>query len=183
MKPINQSSYTAEVSGEVICSVLKALPTHEATIRTILSNYSIDNPNPEEWYSMENYLSAFQDISRTLGPHLLFSIGKSLSSNFAPSDEIDSLETVLEHLDEQYHHTHRGNNIGHYKLISFDKEHKEAKIECKNPYPCYLDRGVLMAISQQYKPSGARLITVELDTNRPNRLVGSDVSYYNILWV
>jgi hypothetical protein len=172
-----------KVSGKMICSTLDAVPAYENKIKMILSKYNLDDAEPDKWYEMQDFLSVCKDISKLLGPHLLFAIGKNFPVQLPPSGELNSLENALQDLDNLYHNNHRGDTVSYYKLISYSQERKEAKIECKNPYPCYLDRGILTSITQKYKPRGASLVNVELDTDRPNRLGGSDVSYYTIMWV
>ncbi|MCU0443322.1 MAG: hypothetical protein MUE85_00290 [Microscillaceae bacterium] len=173
----------SKVSGKMICSMLDAVPAYENKIKMILSKYSLDEPDPQQWYEMQDFLSVFKDISKLLGPHLLFAIGKNFPVQLLQNGEVQSLENALRDLDSLYHDHHRGDSVSYYKLISFSQDRKEAKIECKNPYPCYLDRGILTSITQKYKPRGASLVNVELDNDRPSRLGGSDVSYYTIMWV
>jgi hypothetical protein len=173
----------SEVSGKMVSAVLKAVPGQEAKIRSMFAQNNIENPEDGKWYAMQDYLNAFQEIFKTFGPSVLFSIGKFLPKNGSFSTPQNSLANAINQMDTFYHEWHRGGEVGHYRLVSYSNERKEAKIECKNPYPCYFDRGILTAISKEYKPDGASLINVELDSSRPNRLAGSDVSYYNIVWV
>jgi hypothetical protein len=170
----------AEVSGNLICSLMKSSSEQEKNIENILSKYNLAQPEAQAWYPLQDYLNVLAEISRNFGPHWLFKIGKQFTQGSFASE--DDLELALRELDELYHSNHRGES-GYYKLLTYNKEKREAVIECKNPYPCYLDRGVLSSIAQRFKPVDARFIYVELERNRPSRLAGADVSFYNILWM
>jgi hypothetical protein len=169
----------AEVSGSIVCALSQAAG-QDIQVQKILTKYSLDRAEPQGWYSLQNYLNVLSEISRNFGPHWLFNIGKNISQN-AVGNEFD-LEGALSQLDSSHHTQHRGGDSGYYKLVSYNKETKEAVIECRNPYPCYFDRGILTNLACRYKPQGASTVHVELEMHRPNRLSGADVSYYTIMW-
>lgn len=175
-------AFGAEVSGKMILSLLNAVPGYENKLRTILSKNNIENPDSGKWYNMQDYLNSLKEVFKLFGPNLLFSIGKHIPKANTVVNEAGDLELALRNLDLMYQENHRG-EIGYYKLVSFSSERKEAKLECKNPYPCYVDRGILTMLSRRFKPKEANLINVELDNHCPSRLAGNDVSYYTIVWL
>lgn len=183
MAQLQAISLKTEVSGNILNAMLKAVPNYESKILDIFTKNNIEEPKESKWYNFFDVLNTYKEISRQFGPHILFSIGKYLSKSNPLMQDFNSLEEALSNLDLMHRNHHRGGEIGYYKLLSYQAENKEACIECRNPYPCYIDRGILTNLSVKFKPSEASLILVELDSNRPNRLAGSDVSYYNILWV
>jgi len=55
-------------------------------------------------------------------------------------------------------------------------------MECKNPYPCHFDRGIITKIAEKFMPQKSKGIEVFLDTQRQGRLEGADTSWYFIKW-
>ncbi|OJJ17134.1 hypothetical protein BKI52_30965 [marine bacterium AO1-C] len=176
-------SPNVEVSSSLISSILSAIPQQEQKIRNICARNGIQNIQTSDWCQQQKFLNVYKDVAQNLGPHMLFSMGKSLFDSLRFPEEIKSLNAALKSLDAVMQQGHREGQKGYYTLLSFDARKKEARVECKNPYPCYLDRGILAGLSRKFKPSDASLINVQLDTNLPHRLIGAESSIYSILWV
>lgn len=172
-----------EVSGWMLRVALEATPIQDGKVREIFKKHRMLYLDNSKWYSMQGYLDAIQEVYQSYGPNLLFQIGKQVLKNSRIPGEANNLEVALNQLDYLYQYNHRGNEIGYYRLLNFNKERKEAQVECRNPYPCYLDRGILTSLSKTFKPMGASLIHVELNSDFPSRLSGNDRSFYNIIWI
>ncbi len=174
-------SPSTEVQGALVLNFIHTLP-YKSEMESFLADNGFKDPLPQQWYSLQSYLNVYREIAKNYGPNTLFSIGKMMIENFGYLSKVKDLETAVKALNEFYKNNHRGGEVGYYQIINVDLERKEIKVECKNPYPCYLDRGMLTALTKKFKPNGASVFNVELDTNRPNRLIGSDVSVYTIMW-
>lgn len=172
-----------EVSTNLVPSIMAANPQQEQKVRNIFARNGIENIQTSGWFAQQNFLNSYKEVGKNLGPHMLFNIGKSLFESLSFPDEIVLLEDALRSLDDILQQNHREGQNGYYRLLNFDRRKKEASIECKNPYPCYLDRGILTGLSRKFKPQDATLINVQLDTNQPHRLIGAESSIYSILWV
>jgi hypothetical protein len=172
-----------EVSTNLISSIITAIPQQEKKVRSILARNGIKNIQTSDWFAQQKFLNSYKEVAQNLGPHLLFEMGKSLFDSLNFSKEIKTLEGALNQLDTVLQQSHREGQSGYYRLLSYDRRKKEARVECKNPYPCYLDRGILTGLSRAFKPSDASLINVQLDSNLPHRLIGAESSIYSILWV
>ena len=46
---------------------------------------------------------------------------------------------------------HRGGDIGYYRAQRVDDETVE--VQCKNPYPCAFDRGIIEAVTDEFAES------------------------------
>jgi hypothetical protein len=114
--------------------------------------------------------------------YTLFEIGDSIPENAEFPPEINSIEEALNSIDVAYHLNHRGGEIGYYKVLSFDSVKRKATIECKNPYPCHFDRGMILSIVRRFKSKDSSTYDVVLDFTKPNRMEGSDSSVYIINW-
>lgn len=47
---------------------------------------------------------------------------------------------------------HRNGEIGYYKLISINLKANTAIMNCKNPYPCNFDRGIITTMARKFRP-------------------------------
>jgi len=179
------ASFSTEnkVSGEWIRLFHKSSTFLNDKVKQSLKKNDILNASPEHWYSLQDYLNVFNEVSKTHSPSVLFKMGKNLFQCFQDSPEIQTIEEAVSAFNEKYQVAHKGTKVGYYKVIKFKKEQKEIQIECKNPYPCYWDRGILTALGKKYKPQESRIFHVELNTSLPNRLAGSDKSIYTIVWI
>jgi hypothetical protein len=171
-----------EVSGEAVLAVVNALEAGKATRLKILSKYGIDNPQPHEWYSQQAWLDAFKEISETFGIHTLFAIGEAIPENAIFPPELDSLQKSLGSIDLAYHLNHRGGEIGHYTLMHFDPEKRNAVMVCNNPYPSEFDRGIITTITKKFAPAHSVIYDVQLDSSKETRLKGADSCTYVITW-
>ncbi len=173
-----------EVNGQTILSVVNGVsPTFRNKIKKVLTKNGIIAPTPSNWYLQKNWLLAFKEIYDTIGSNTLFSIGKSILDNADFPDEIDNLEKALLSIDVAYKMNHRGGKIGYYNLVYFDETDRTAQIECKNPYPCFFDKGIIIAIVRRFKPEDSIIHKVNLAKDKPSRLEkGEDTSWYNISW-
>ena len=172
-----------EVSTNLISSMIAAIPQQEQKVRNIFARNGIKNTQTSDWFAQQKFLNCYKEVGKNLGPHILFNMGKALFESLSFPDEVTHLEDALQNLDTITQQSHRQVQEGYYRLLSFDRHKKEAQVECKNPYPCYLDRGILTGLSRKFKPQDATLINVQLDTHQPDRLIGAESSTYSILWM
>lgn len=173
---------SVEVNGETVLSFINALPSSRARIADILANHGIVNPQPGQWYAQKSWLDAFKEIAEKIGPNTLFMIGKAIPENAQFPPHIDSLEKGLGAIDMAYHMNHRGGEIGFYKLAEFNEKGRYAIMECKNPYPCDFDRGIITTMARKFKPKKSIMVNVTLDKSKPGRLDGKETSYYKVTW-
>ena len=172
-----------KVNGQTILSVINGVNKFfKAKMDEILIKYGIINPVAGKWYSQEAWLNSFKDISNTIGKHTLFSIGKAIPENADFPKEINNIESALNSINIAYHNNHRGGEIGYYKLVSFSKKEKKAVMECKNPYPCHFDRGIITAMVRKFAPIDSLDQEIILDTSKKSRLTEEDSSWYLISW-
>jgi len=171
-----------EVIGQTVLSVITALPAGQDSRKEILARHGIQVPDASTWYAQKDYLNAFKEIAENVGPHTLFSIGKSIPEDAIFPPQIDSLEKALQSIDIAYNMNHRGGDIGYYKLTHFDAKNKIARFECKNPYPSEFDRGIITTMVRKFRPADSFRDSVVLDTTKPTRLKGADSCSYTITW-
>lgn len=172
-----------EVNGETVLSIINAFPDYLKDFAyEILEDHGIKDPKPGEWYKQQAWLDSFNTISQKFGENTLFEIGKVIPENAQFPPDINTLEKGLSAIDVAYHMNHRNGDIGYYKLISFDGTSNKAVMECKNPYPCDFDRGIITTMARKFRPENSKIPEVNSAPNKASRKNGDDSSTYIIVW-
>lgn len=184
----------AEVNGETVYSVVAGMGAFKVRALEILAQNGIENPKPGRWYSQQAWLNAFKEISTSIGPNTLYSIGLKIPENAKFPPQINSLADALRAIDVAYHMNHRINGnvlfdpqtgimregIGHYL---FEKTgEREAKITCINPYPCDFDRGIIEGMAKRFKPADSLFVEVRHIDAHPCRKTGAGTCEYKVTW-
>ena len=170
-----------EVNGQTVLSVVNAMEFGKEVRLQILSEVGII-PEPDKWFNQQKWLDAFKAISERIGDKTLFLIGRAIPENAKFPPEIDNLEKAFAAIDVAYHMNHRGGEIGHYNLVSFDKSKREAVILCNNPYPSEFDRGIISTMLRRFKPKDSINYEVNLDVTKESRKEGGESCTYLINW-
>jgi hypothetical protein len=168
-----------EVNGETVLSVVDGLGTFKRQAYSILEANGIKDPQPGQWYPQQKWLDSFKAIAEKLGSSTLYVIGSKIPSNAKFPPEIDSIEKALAAIDIAYHMNHRGGDIGVYKFAQTGP--RSATIECRNPYPCDFDSGIIESMAKRFKPAGA-FIRIEHDKSKDCRGKGAESCTYAISW-
>jgi hypothetical protein len=107
-KTINSN---VEVNGQTVLSIANGLGAMRNLGLRMLSENNINDPKPGNWYSQQDWLNAFKQISEKVGLNTLFAIGKSIPENAEFPPDIDNIEKALAAIDIAYHMNHRLNGI------------------------------------------------------------------------
>ncbi|WP_394826884.1 hypothetical protein [Pendulispora albinea] len=148
-------------------------------------------PDPRPWWPMENYLAALFDISEAVGPSKTLAIGKRIPENAALPANMHGIHSLFEAIDVAYHLNHRKNGklmfdvatgrmtegIGHYIYEPHPDENR-ITIVCENPYPCDVDRGILLGFALRFEPHAF----VEHVRPASCRKKGAAKCVYSITW-
>ena len=70
-----------QVSGEAVSAVVHGMGGANWKALEILAEHNIHNPKWEMWYLQQNWLSALQEISETLGQDTIHAIGRKIPEN------------------------------------------------------------------------------------------------------
>jgi len=174
---------SVEVNGQTVLAILNGVgEVFKPRIAAILAKHGIAAPKTGEWYLQQKWLNAFKEIYEKIGNHTLFAIGKCIPQSAEFPKEISTLHDALSSLDIAYHLNHRNGEIGYYKILSFDEVSRKAEMECKNPYPCYFDKGIIMTLTRMFKPEDSINQDVIINTKFPTRAHGAESTFYDIFW-
>lgn len=159
----------------------------------IIEKYGL-NTHDGAWNDLQSLLNAMKEIADSIGEMNLFMIGKEVMEG-AAFPPMDGLESALRSIDVAYHMNHRKNGqpmfnpntgqmtegIGHYDLVRFDEENKEAILVCHTPYPSKFEEGLIVHIARTFKPEGS-FLKVQLDTTKETRREGGERCTFKITW-
>jgi hypothetical protein len=187
-----------EVKGKAVHSVIDGLVQFKILAKKLLLDAEIGKEeqkefklDPDGWYSLDLWLNAFEKLSKDIGDSMLKMIGSKIPENAEfPSDIVD-LNSAIKSVDIAYHMNHRKEGIimydistrtftegiGHYGYEKIPGKNLIIS-ECRNPYPCAFDFGILTAMAKIFEPNAF----VESDTSKPCRKYGADSCTYLIAW-
>jgi hypothetical protein len=168
-----------QVNGQTVLSVVKGMGALTQTGSEILAKHGIKAPEPMVWYPQQAWLDAFEEISRCIGRRTLSQIGQSIPDNAKFPPGIDNVEKALSSLDAAYHMNHRGGEIGHYAFTK--TEERKGVLECRNPYPCDFDYGIVQAMVKRFLPAGSTPRVLH-DDSKPCRSKQGDSCTFLISW-
>ena len=144
-----------------------------------------------EWYPQAAWLAAFENIAKTVGDRVLFSIGLSVPANAQFPPWVVDVDSAIKAIDIAYHMNHRKNGkllfdpntgaltegIGHYGYERFPQGNRIIS-RCKNPYPCAFDHGIITAMAHKFAPHAV----IRHDDREECRNRGADSCTYIIEW-
>jgi hypothetical protein len=136
----------ATVRGGVILSALAAMGPFRKRGEQALADHGIGAVDVEEWYPLGSYLDALEAIRDRMGPNTLFQVGRQIPRHVALPAGLNSFATVLTAFGTAYVTSHRGVPEGAvtHQLLS----DRSGRITSATPYPCDLDRGVIVGLFQ-----------------------------------
>lgn len=180
MAAFKASAPTDRVAGASILAALDTLGMWRSRGAKILEEHGIVDPRPDEWYSFQAYLDALRFIYEKIGPATVGEIGKKLvAGNDFPST-IDSIDAALSTLDQDYRSRHSGADVGSFRYEP--KGPREAAMTIRNPYPCELDRGVVAALVQRFRPAASPLARVDHVDEESCRKRGAPACVLRVTW-
>lgn len=183
-----------EVNGRTIFSIVNALKPIRFIVRKIFLDVGLPDLNdirPDQWYSQQQWLDAFKLLADKAGPHTLMSIGEKIPDHALFPADITNIFDSIASIDVAYHLNHRNSQgqilfengkfhegIGHYKVLSIDKDNNKVIIKCENPYPCYFDQGIITRMVKKFEPEA----TILHDESNGCRRLGFESCTFIITW-
>jgi len=168
-----------EVNGQTVLAVVAGMAAFKQTAEDILTKHGIKSPTQAGWYPQQAWLDAFRDIAKSIGPKTLNQIGRSIPQNAKFPPGIDTVEKALSSIDAAYHMNHRGGQIGSYAYKKTGE--RSGVVECRNPYPCDFDSGLIEAMIRRFAPAGT-MPKVQHEPGKPCRAKQGDSCTYVVSW-
>ena len=70
-----------EVNGQTVYAVVDGMGVHKRRAFQILADNGINDPQPSQWCRQQDWLDGFREIAQSLGPSILFQIGRNIPEN------------------------------------------------------------------------------------------------------
>jgi hypothetical protein len=137
----------ATVRGGVILSALAAMGPFRRRAQQALADHGIGGAvDVEGWYPLGAYLDALETIRERMGPNTLFQVGRQVPRHVPLPAGLDTFAAVLSSFGTAYGASHRGvpHDVITHELLS----DRSGRITSATPYPCDLDRGVIVGVFQ-----------------------------------
>jgi hypothetical protein len=105
----------------------------------------IEQVKAEQWYPIEWLLTMLEALDSKVGPNGLRRLGRVL---FARSHQeqakrhFRSACEILSAFDTLYHNANRGQQVGGWKVLSFDRA--RAELEKSTPHHCVMEEGIVL---------------------------------------
>lgn len=168
-----------EVCGESVLSFLEGVGVYAPTVKKMLGDNGIKDPQPGQWYPQQAFLNGFKMVADKTGPAVMKNIGKSIPEHAKWPPSVNSIETGLLSVDVAYHMNHRKGNIGSYKMNKVNP--RSVTMVCNNPYPDNFDFGLIESVAKKFSKTGEKP-KVKIDDSKPQRDNGADSTTYVVDW-
>ena len=171
-----------EARGRVIVAIEEGIEhfrdAHREAVGAALAEKGIDDPDPDDWYAQAAELDVLATVAEAFGPHVLDRLGERIPSVARWPNDVSGVAEGLQSIDDAYHRNHRGGDIGHYHFEQVDDGH--GRVECRNPYPCPFDRGLIRAVAKAHSPVESFVLVEERGETCRRR--GDDRCLYTVRW-
>ena len=187
-----------EVNGTTVNAVVDGLGQYKSLAKKYLLGVGIGIEENGElkiekknWYSHDSWLKSFEKIAKEIGDATLQLIGMKIPENAIFPSWVKDIDSAIKSIDIAYHLNHRKNGkglfdfitgkmeegIGHYGYERIENRNMIIS-ECKNPYPCAFDFGIITAMARKFEIKA----NIAHDDSKPCRKNGADSCTYIITW-
>lgn len=167
-----------KVSGASIRAFVHALGLSQRRGLQALAEQGITSVDPDAWYPWQAYLNAQRTVYQTIGPNTVGRVGRKLveEANFPLA--IDSVHAALDTLNGDYRLRHRGRDVGGFVYQATGE--RSGRMTVRTPYPCELDRHVIEALCQRFRPADS--LAVYLKHQEGCRNQGAEECVFHLHW-
>lgn len=154
-------SSETEVAGKYVIALLnnagKVSPVFERKTREYLEENSIEDPQPDNWYPLSQFVESLHQLEADTGENTLKEAGREMAKDNDIPDDKNSIEEALEFLGESHKMAHRNGTVNDYGMYRVDQiEGANVRMSCTDdyPYPASLAGGVVASVAELYGPTG-----------------------------
>jgi len=156
MSPDSDRSFAFGASGEVSGVFLYAIPESlrracgscHTIVSAILEAKGVADPDPAQWYDIDDCLAVYGRIEAEIGRYTLFRIGRGLARAMDWPGSIASIDDALPALAGQYDRHHRGYDdwsIGHRT-----ERRGIGTITFETSYPTVMEAGLVRGVDDRF---------------------------------
>lgn len=170
-----------EVSGRMLGQMLEACGGYLEQVRSILQRNGIVEIAPEGWYLIRDLIVSLNQAIRETSPVLLNRMGAALAERIVCFPGM-AIEESIALLNQYFHRWHRRGEAGGYLLLETIPAASSMLVQCRHPYPCAMDMGLLKRLIQ--KVSGEKDVMVFHDHRQSQncRKTGAEACKLMVCW-
>jgi hypothetical protein len=168
------------VNGETARMVIDGLGELKKKTRHILSEYGLERPRPDQWYSHEDLVKLLAEVAVHGGTFTLYNAGAYVAGAMSFPPQVDSMGQALRWLGSAYETAHRGEESGAYTIE--ETENGSVTVISSSLYPCDFDRGLIEATARRFRPEQLRRVSLMHYESSPCRKTGDRFCAYSIKW-
>jgi predicted hydrocarbon binding protein len=168
-----------EVAGEWVGTVAAGVDRFSADsrepARAVLEDAGLADADPAEWYALAGYVDAVASIHDIVGDQAVHALGQRVARAVAFPEGTEDVPAALDALDEVCRAGHRGGDHGGYAFRQIGDE--DGRVECRTPYPCAFDRGIVEGAAVAHAEGFVRVCEVGAC-----RADGAERCTYEVSW-
>ncbi len=168
------------VSAEAVLAVVHGMDQEKEHSRAILANNGIKDLSSGKWYSQQNWLDAFSEISVTYGDPILHRIGTQIVIQSKWPDHIAEVHEALASINIAYHLNHSPGKIGNYTYTRTGDT--TGTMVCDTPYPDAFEQGIIEGTLCHYGLCSPDQVSIIIDTKKECRSQGALSTTFLISW-
>ncbi len=168
------------VQGETARMVIDGLGELKKKARHILSEYGLERPRPDRWYSHEDLAKLLREVATHGGPFTLYNAGTYVADTMRFPPQVDSMDQALRWLGSAHETAHRGEELGAYTVEG--TEMGSVTVISSSLYPCDFDRGLIETTARRFRPAQSRRVSLMHYESSPCRESGGEYCMYSVKW-
>lgn len=138
-----------EVSGgfvEAVTVGVEAFGTDtRASARAVLREHDLAAVETDKWYPLGASVDAIEAVDDLVGDRSVHALGQRVARVVDFPEDVGGVPGGLDALDDVYRAQHRGGDAGGYAFRQIGST--DGRVECRTPYPCTFDRGVIEGVA------------------------------------
>ncbi|WP_436931831.1 hypothetical protein [Halosimplex halobium] len=168
-----------EVTGEWVRAVAAGVEKFSADSRepalVVLEDADLVGADSGEWYPLAGYVDAVASIHDIVGDQAVHALGQRIARAVSFPDDTEGVAAALTALDVVCRAGHRGGDPGGYAFRQIGTA--DGRVECRTPYPCAFDRGIVEGAAVAHADGFVRVCEVGAC-----RSEGADRCTYDVSW-
>lgn len=159
-----------EVTGRYINSMVKSVaavsPVFERKMDEMLSEYGIDDPDPEEWYPAQSFVQAATAVTNDIGAQTIGEVGRRMGRD-APKPPGASPHEALQSMHEASKQAYRGGTdklpAGTFVHERLGPQSARMGVTERFPYPEGIARGSIEGVLKDTVEQESSVYIVDAD--------------------
>lgn len=170
----------AQIRGKLLLNMLES--KRGAQVRPFLAQHGLANPDPKQWYPLEDIITIFNEISEAgegaaSATYVAIAMREMEVAEWPA--EITTLEQALSIINDAYRIQYRGKDIGGFWCEKLGYHHY--RILFQLPHPNDYVYGLMYGMARRFLPEDSQFV-VQFDNDYPHNDVSGETSAIEVAW-